>query len=100
MRRVYLDSQIYRYQKNDIYYSEVAKRLLKYSDNLLYCYSQGHISDLQRDTTDNKWDDLKFMERYVDDNYLCYASDEKRTNCYLAKSIEAFSRHIPIKIGV
>lgn len=88
MIRIYLDSQIYRYLKNDSNVSLVS-RIMKNSDHFIYFFSSAHISDLQSDPTEKKWDDLRFMEKIVEDNYLVQDKDDFIT-CNLVTPINVF----------
>lgn len=74
MFTVYLDSQLYRYLKND---SEVDLRikslkafLEENSNNFLVFYSHAHLLDLKEDKSDKKYDDLIYMQKWVDKNFL------------------------------
>ncbi|MFA5300295.1 MAG: hypothetical protein WC389_19080 [Lutibacter sp.] len=48
------------------------------------------MADLKRDKSQKKYDDLSYMESFVDNNYLCHHWGNKTTSCYLAKPLEAF----------
>jgi|GEM_PF-345886 len=92
MERIYFDKQIFSHLFNSDRqeYRDFLALLKANSDNFLYCYSQGHLQDLQNDKTNIKYDELAFMETLVGDNYLSYDATEKRTSCYLATPLEAF----------
>ena len=92
MKRVYLDSNIYRFIKDNKrpLYTELGKLLEKYSDRLLYFYSHAHLLDLERDKSEKKYDDLRFMEKFVKDNYLVLLFKEKYVKPLIATPIEAF----------
>ena len=45
---------------------------------------------MKNDATDVKFEELKFMETLVKDNYLCYYWGDKVTTCYLVTPAEAF----------
>lgn len=90
--RIYLDSNIFRFlkkQESD-FYKNLEIVLNERKDNFLFCYSYAHLADLKRDKSQKKYEDLKYMEEFVDNNYLCHYWGSKSTSCYLAKPLEAF----------
>jgi hypothetical protein len=92
MVKLYLDSQVYRYLKSGENKSVVGFDNLigQRSDLFLISFSHAHLLDLKRDSTEKKYDDLKFMEKYVGSRYLCYYESEKAGNSYIATPLEAF----------
>lgn len=97
MTRVYIDSNIFRYLK-DPTYSGLLQNLLELKDKLIFYYSYAHLSDLTRDKTDKKFEDLLFMEHLVDKNYLNLNTDETIVNVQIASPTEAFNNldHTPL----
>jgi len=92
MIRVYIDSNIFRFLKNQEseIYTSLNKDLMKYKDRFMYYFSHAHLLDLQRDKTDKKLEDLKFMGKYVDSNYLLLEWKEKFVNVKIVTPEEAF----------
>jgi hypothetical protein len=72
MNRVYLDSNIYRYLKinqgNNT--SSLFENLIQSKEELMFYYSYAHLSDLSKDKTEKKFEDLLFMEQLVEKNFL------------------------------
>lgn len=91
--RVYLDKQIFShfFKQEKSQYINLLKKLYDYKSNGIFCYSHAHLLDLKNDKTDIKYDELKFMETIVDDNYLSYHAIDKYTSCYLVKPLESFA---------
>lgn len=93
MTRIYLDSNIYRYLKNNDpgKYASLLATLINIKNQLIFYYSYAHLSDLGRDKTDKKFEDLIFMEQLVDKNFLNLHSDEEIVNVQIASPKEAFN---------
>lgn len=93
MIRVYLDSNVFRNLKNSSssQYKKLRMDLNNFSSSFLHCFSHAHLSDLQRDKTDAKFDDLAFMESFVRDNYLCHYWGDLHAQPYLATPLKAFN---------
>lgn len=93
MERIYFDKQIFShlFKGDKPVYQKLYNDLLKNKDNFIFCYSHGHLLDLNNDKSEIKFRELDFIETIVDDNYLSYNATEKRTSCYLAKPREAFN---------
>ena len=72
MKTVYFDSQIFRELKKEENKSLLDKILKLKNDKLKYVYFDAHIYDLQNDKTDKKIEDLKFMSRIVENNYMLF----------------------------
>lgn len=93
MNRVYLDSNIYRYLKinqgNNT--SSLFENLIQSKDDVMFYYSCAHLSDLSRDKTDRKFQDLLFMEQLVDTNFLNLNSDDVFVNVQIASPTDAFN---------
>ncbi|HTO15750.1 MAG TPA: hypothetical protein VLZ83_08260 [Edaphocola sp.] len=90
--RIYLDSNVFRFlkKKETDFYKKLEIVLNERKSNFLFCYSYAHLADLKRDKSQKKYDDLKYMEGFVDNNYLCHYWGNKTTSCYLVKPLEAF----------
>ncbi|RTY77953.1 hypothetical protein EKL97_14870 [Flavobacterium sp. LS1P28] len=97
MTRVYIDSNVFRYLKNPNY-SRLLENLVEQKDKLIFYYSYAHLSDLTRDKTNKKFEDLLFMEQLVDKNYLNLKIDETIVNVQIASPTEAFNNldHTPL----
>ena len=72
MKTVYFDSQIFRELKKEENKYLLDKILKLKNDKLEYVYFDAHIYDLQNDKTDKKIEDLKFMSRIVENNYMLF----------------------------
>lgn len=90
--RIYLDSNIFRFlkRKESDFYKNMESVLNERKSNFLFCYSYAHLADLKRDKSLKKYDDLKYMEGFVDNNYLCHYWGNKTTSCNLVKPLESF----------
>lgn len=92
MIRVYLDSNIFRYLKNiDNGENTLFRKLIEFKDDIIFYYSSAHLSDLSRDTSEKKYQDLSFMEQLVDKNFLNLNHDEAVVNVKVASPMEAFN---------
>lgn len=93
MNRVYLDSNIYRYlkinQENNS--SSLFEKLIRLKDEIMFYYSYAHLSDLSRDKTNKKFEDLNFMEHLVDSNFLMLNTEEKFVNVQIANPTDAYN---------
>ena len=90
MIKVYLDNNIYKLLAESRYH-DLVKEMLKMKDvEILILYSQAHINDLHRDRTDKKMDDLRFMDKFVDDNFLSYDFDTDSISNKLIRPVEAY----------
>lgn len=67
--RVYLDTCVLQDLKIDSN-KPLLESIIQSKGELIYCFSEAHIYDLARDKTDEKFTDMTFMERIVDNN--CY----------------------------
>lgn len=92
MERIYFDKQIFShlFKQEKLVYKGFLAQLLENKNRFLFCYSNAHLLDLKNDKTDIKYQELDFIEKLVDDNYLSYHPTDKRTSCYLVKPLEAF----------
>lgn len=46
--------------------------LMAHKNEFVFLFSNAHLLDLQQDTTDIKYDEMKFMQSIVDCNYIVY----------------------------
>ena len=90
MKRIYLDSNVFRKLKRDISEDSLYSKLLKSKDRLLFIYSHAHLLDLQQDKTNYKFDDLEFMENLVEDNYLSIPHKRQHADLQLVTPRVAF----------
>ena len=72
METVYFDSQIFRELKKEENKYLLDKIIKLKNNKLKYVYFDAHIYDLQNDKTDKKIEDLKFMSRIVENNYMLF----------------------------
>lgn len=90
MTRYYLDSNIFRYLKG-VDKSFLFKKLISSKDDFIYYYSFAHLSDLSRDKSGKKFEDLLFMEQIVDKNFLNLYPNEKSVNVQIVSPTEAYN---------
>lgn len=45
---------------------------MAHKNEFVFLFSNAHLLDLQQDTTDIKYDEMKFMQSIVDCNYIVY----------------------------
>jgi len=97
MYRIYLDTNVFNILKrpDGDQYNHLRNAMERYSQNLHYIYSHAHLLDLQRDKTDNKFDDLKYLESWVGNSYIVQYYREKRANCHLMTPGKAFEEMEP-----
>lgn len=86
MPRIYLDSNVFSNLKDpkDPAHITLKELLEKYKDNITLVFSHAHIRDKKNDSSDMKFDDFKFMETLVQDNYLSYHAIDQCSSSYLA----------------
>lgn len=72
--RIYLDNCVIQDLKRPEMYGLLDSIKLDKKNNV-YCYSEAHLQDLMRDKSNQKFDDLRFMEDVVDGN--CWHYDKK-----------------------
>ncbi|WJS94765.1 hypothetical protein NYQ10_22055 [Flavobacterium johnsoniae] len=87
MKRVYLDSNVFRYLKQN---PDLLEMTFDVINNFMFYYSYAHLADLSRDKTDKKFDDLIFMENLVDQNFLNLQPDRKYVNVQIVSPTKAF----------
>ena len=88
--RIYLDKNIFSNIRNKDSYKELADKINEYKENNDFYYSYAHILDLQKDKTTKKFDDLTFIGKITNNNYLL-REWKKSTNSYIVEPIEAFN---------
>lgn len=69
--KIYLDNCIIQDLKRPEL-SEFLDLIKRDKTNNVYCYSEAHLQDLIRDKSNQKFDDLIFMQNIVDSNYWHY----------------------------
>lgn len=105
MITLYLDSQLYRFLKRadnsdegDFPKKELFARLSQYltehKERFLIFYSFAHLLDLKQDKTNHKYDDLVYMEKWVDQNFLTHQSKAEHTDYFIASPSVAFEKNI------
>lgn len=93
MIRVYCDSNIYRYlkQEHPSYNSDLFDVFEALKDKMLFTFSDAHLDDLKDSILGYAEKDLLFMGKYVKDNYFMHDFIRDRaTGPYLATPLEAF----------
>jgi hypothetical protein len=86
MSRIYLDSNVFSNLRDpkDFPHLLLSELLEKHKDNISLFFSHAHIRDKRNDASDMKFEDFRFMETLVQDNYLSYHGIKKHTSFYLA----------------
>ena len=69
--RIYLDSNIFQRLKKESF-SNLLQLINEDKKHNIYCYSEAHVLDLVRDSSNHKNHDLEFIEKIVDDNFWHY----------------------------
>lgn len=90
--RIYLDSNVFRKIKTtskqfDKSLYEALEGLREY---FIFPFSEGHLHDLSKSQITYRDEDLKHMERYVGNNYMCRDHIKKEFHFYLATPLEAY----------
>lgn len=88
MKRIYLDSNVFRNLKLR---RDRNEKIFDSINNYIYYYSYAHLADLLRDNSDKKYEDLAFMENIVDQNFLNVRPDKEFINVELISPTKAFS---------
>ncbi|TDW48629.1 hypothetical protein EV144_103141 [Flavobacterium sp. 270] len=96
MKRVYLDSNVFRYLKQK---PDLLESIFDVINSFMFYYSYAHLADLSRDKTDMKFDDLIFMENLVDQNFLNLQSDREYVNVQIVPPALAFSSLTNLKFS-
>lgn len=73
MIKVYLDHNVYQDLKKPENALLLAK-VLESKQYIVYIFSEAHLHDLNQDATDQKFDDMQFIETIADKN-CCYFTD-------------------------
>jgi len=86
MPRIYLDSNVFSNlrEPKDPAHQLLKERLESFKGNITLFFSHAHIRDKKRDTTHMKFEDFRFMETLVRDNYLSYHAINQCSSYYLA----------------
>jgi len=90
MLKLYFDINVFRDFKTK--YADLAEKVIENisQERVIVFYSFAHIMDFSRDKTDYKKDDLLYMEKYVNDNFLKQDVVENRLDYLLVKPQEAY----------
>ena len=76
MVTIYLDKQVFShlFKGSEEKYRRLRDQILEHRDEFIFMYSEGHILDLQKDTTDIKFKELDFIKSVVGNHCLVYRS--------------------------
>ena len=76
MVTIYLDKQVFShlFKGSEEKYRQLRENIYKHRDEFIFLYSEGHILDLQNDTTDIKFKELEFIRSIVGNHCLIYHS--------------------------
>lgn len=90
--RIYLDSNIFRKTKqtSNQFNKEVFDVMEKLKDVFIFQFSEGHLHDLSKSEESYREEDLKHMEQYVANNYICRDHIKKDIHFYLKTPTEAY----------
>ncbi len=74
MVTIYLDKQIFSYllKSNEAKYKALKEKILSHKHDFIFLYSDAHLLDLQKDKTEQKFAEMKFMQEIVESNRLIY----------------------------
>lgn len=80
MVTIYLDKQIFSYlfKSNEAKYKALKEKILSHKNDFIFLYSDAHLLDLQKDKTEQKFAEMKFMQEIVESNRLVY--NDKQIN--------------------
>jgi len=93
MLKIYLDTNVYSDIAKGID-SEFIERVYNLAENeVLFLYSQAHLSDLSADKTDHKYTELQIIEDLADTNFLQRDANDNQIINSLAKAKEAFKAY-------
>lgn len=87
--RIYMDINVFAALRESSRRADL-DYLLEQKKHHVFLFSDAHLDDLNRDTTNLKFADLEFMQQLVDGNYLMNVANEKRCNILIATPTEAF----------
>lgn len=71
MTKIYLDNNVYQFLKQPEN-SELLEKVKVSKEYVIFCFSEAHLHDLNRDPGDEKYNDMKFMEKICDSNCYCF----------------------------
>ncbi|NJI73215.1 hypothetical protein HCX49_08355 [Sphingobacterium kitahiroshimense] len=96
MARIYFDTNVFsNLRRNEVdAFQALKNRITELDHSLSFFFSVAHIRDKEKDKSDFKFDDFKFMESITKNNYLAYDPINKITNYYLATPQEVFEDEI------
>lgn len=89
--RIYLDSNVFR-DLEKAENKELYNLILVDKERNYYCFSEAHIQDLVRDTTDKKLTDMDFMETIVSNN--CWYHADQKMQVSFSTPIEYYDAHL------
>jgi len=93
MLKIYLDTNVYSDIAKGVD-SEFIKRVYDLAEKeVLFLYSQAHLSDLSSDKTDHKYTELQIIEDLADTNFLQRDANDNQIINSLAKAKEAFKAY-------
>lgn len=90
--RIYLDSNIFRKTKtsSNQFNKSVFDAVESLKECFIFIFSEAHLHDLSKAQITYRDEDLKHMERYVHNNYICRDHIKKELHYYLATPSEAY----------
>lgn len=72
--RIYLDNCVFQYLKKEEYSGLLSTILADKQDNI-YCFSEAHVFDLSRDQSQQKFDDMRFIESITENHCFYFDKD-------------------------
>lgn len=95
MIRIYLDTNVFsKFKRGEL--EHLFNRLQElHEKKTLIFYSQAHLNDLSRDSTDNKYQELQVMKKLCSNNFLQYDFEKDYIRNPLAFPHEAYEYFIP-----
>ena|GEM_PF-1474890 len=98
MIKVYLDSCVYQELKKETN-KALLNRIVNAKRNIVFCFSEAHLHDLNRDKTDEKFKDMDFIESIAENH--CFYIDKRAKFSYLTPKeyYEGFDWNAPFELG-
>ncbi len=90
MYRMYFDKNVFSYLRSNSKYSELANKLLRKKESLLFMFSQAHIEDIKQDKSNYKYIDLDYIEKYTNSFYMFFNPLTQSINIRIATPQEVY----------
>lgn len=81
--------------KESSVYEKLAETINTHSREFFALYSSAHTDDLLNDTTDEKFEDAKYIEQLTNNFMLEYNAVYKKLNLYIKSPVQTLRDHVP-----